>query len=88
VVDDALNWNFTGWLASYKKDDPKALAIALSLSDKGTKSELLSHIDNYFKVHPNLQNNSRFSSIHNKVLGHQKTCENVSASMNLVMKGA
>lgn len=66
--------NFTHGLpmpftTSYKKDDLKTLTIALSLSDKGTNSELLFCINNYFKVYSDLHNNSRFSGIFNKALG-------------------
>ena len=49
VADDALNHNFSGQLALFKKDDLWALAITLSLSDKGTNAELLSCINNCFK---------------------------------------
>ena len=50
VADDALNRDFTGRLTSYKKDDLRALAIALSISDKGTNVELLSRIEDCFKT--------------------------------------
>ena len=66
VANDALNRDFEGRLTSYKKDDLRALAIALSISDKGTNSELLSRIDDCFKKSPNLKNNSRFSNLFSK----------------------
>lgn len=71
VADDALNQSFTGRIKSYKKDDLRALALALSLSDKGTNSELSSRINDYFNTHPDLKKNSRFR------LGHQKTTQAV-----------
>ena len=63
VADDALNCVFVGRLASYKKDDLKALALSLALSDKGTNQELLSRIQDYFDAHPDLKNNTRFSGL-------------------------
>ena len=65
VADDAFNCNFSGRLALFKKDDLQALAIALSISDKGTNAELLSHINDCFKSNQELQNNSRFSGLFN-----------------------
>ena len=66
VANDALNRDFEGRLTSYKKDDLRALAIALSVSDKGTNGELLSRIEDCFKKNPDLKNNSRFSSLFSK----------------------
>ena len=67
MADDALNQDFTGQLASYKKDDLKALAIALGLSDNnGTNTQLLSRIEDHFKAHPELKKNSRFSGLFNR----------------------
>ena len=51
---------------SYKKDDLQALAIALSISDKCTNSELLSRIEDCFKTNTNLKNDSRFSGLFSK----------------------
>ncbi len=42
VADDALNRVFSGCLASYKKGNLRALALAPSLSNKCTNAELLS----------------------------------------------
>jgi hypothetical protein len=66
VAADALNRDFAGRLTSYKKDDLRALAIALSISDKGTNAELLSRIEDCFKTNHNLKNNSRFSGLFSK----------------------
>ena len=66
MADDALNRDFTGHLMSYKKDNLQALAIALSISNKGTNSELLSRIEDCFKTNTNLKNNSRFSGLFSK----------------------
>ncbi|KAH9955192.1 hypothetical protein BJV74DRAFT_790851, partial [Russula compacta] len=75
VADDALHCNFSGRLASFKKDDLRALAITLSLSDKGTNAELLSHINDCFKENQELQKNSRFSGLftHEGSSGHWHT---------------
>ena len=66
VADDALNRDFAGRLMSYKKDNLQALAIALSISNKGTNSGLLSHIEDCFKTNTKLKNNSRFSGLFSK----------------------
>ena len=66
VADDALNWDLAGCPMSYKKDDLRALAIALSISDKCTNSELLSRIEDCFKTNTNLKNDSRFSGLFSK----------------------
>jgi len=58
-----MNWNFIGWISSYKKGDLHMLAIALVLSDKGTNAELMSWIKDYLDQHPELQSNQRFSSL-------------------------
>jgi hypothetical protein len=44
VVEDGMNRIFIGRLSSYKKGDLRALAVALTLSDKGTNAELMSWI--------------------------------------------
>ncbi|KAH9983057.1 hypothetical protein BJV74DRAFT_777897, partial [Russula compacta] len=51
------------------------LAIALSLSDKGTNAELLSCINDCFKENQELQKNSRFSGLftHKGSSGHWNT---------------
>ncbi len=54
---------FTGRIASFRKDDLRALALALSISDKGTNAELLTRIQDFFDTHPDLKLNSRFSSL-------------------------
>ncbi|KAH9007832.1 hypothetical protein EDB85DRAFT_1901722 [Lactarius pseudohatsudake] len=66
IADDALNHDFTGRLATYKKDDLRALAIAISMSDKGTNSELQARILDHFQRQPDLQRNSRFSGLFTK----------------------
>ena len=69
-------WQMTHWIeifqvvsyltVSYKKGDLRALALALSISDKGTNSELLSRIDDCFHAKPDLKINSRFSGLFSK----------------------
>ena len=66
IADDALNRDFTGRLAAYRKNDLRALAIALSLSDKGTNTELLSRIQNSFEQNPDLKQNLQFSGLFNR----------------------
>ncbi|KAH9031356.1 hypothetical protein EDB85DRAFT_1891161 [Lactarius pseudohatsudake] len=66
IADDALNRDFTGRLAAYKKSDLRALTIALSISDKGTNTELSSRIQNCFEQNPDLKRNSRFSGLFNR----------------------
>ncbi|KAH9015544.1 hypothetical protein EDB85DRAFT_1898662 [Lactarius pseudohatsudake] len=66
ITDDALNRDFMGRLATYKKDDLRALAIAISVSDKGTNSELQARILDHFQRQPDLQRNSRFSGLFTK----------------------
>jgi hypothetical protein len=63
IGSDALNRRFNGWISSYKKDDLRALALALSISDKGTNNDLVARIKDAFKTQPNLQKNSRFLGI-------------------------
>ncbi|KAH9042122.1 hypothetical protein EDB85DRAFT_1886119 [Lactarius pseudohatsudake] len=66
IADDALNRVFTGRLGTYKKDDLRALAIAVAVSDKGTNAELLARIEDQFEQYRDLKYNSRFSGILNK----------------------
>ena len=66
IAEDALNRDFTGRMAAYKKCDLRALAVALSLSDKGTNAELQSRIQNRFEESPDLKRNSRFSGLFKK----------------------
>lgn len=66
IVEDALNRDFTGRMAAYKKCNLRALAVALSLSDKGTNAELQSRIQNRFEESPDLKRNSRFSGLFKK----------------------
>jgi hypothetical protein len=77
VAEDSPNQDSMGQLASYKKDDLRLLAIALSLNDKGTNNELQSHIDAHFKAHPDVQKNSQFSGLFNKGSHHQKSHPNI-----------
>ena len=55
--------NFTGKLKNYKKDDLKAVALALRLSDSGNKYDLSTRIDNHFQVHPADKDNPRFAAL-------------------------
>ena len=70
IVEDALNRDFTGRMAAYKKQDKKcdlqALAVALSLSDKGTNAELQSRIQSRFEESPDPKQNSQFSGLFKK----------------------
>ena len=66
IADDALNRDFTGRMAAYKKNNLRALAIAIGASDKGTNAELIARIEGHFEQHPDLQHNSRFSGLFNK----------------------
>jgi DDE superfamily endonuclease len=63
VMQDSLHRSFTGRLSSYKKNDLRALAISLSIDDKGTNSDLLSRINAHFNQHPDLRGNPRYSSL-------------------------
>ena len=60
---------------TYRKNDLRALAIALSLSDKGTNAELLSCIQNSFEQNPDLKQNLQFSGLFDR-----STCERKSAA--------
>jgi hypothetical protein len=53
-------------LAGYKKTDLRALAVVLSISDKGTNAELLSRIQSFFEESPDLKRNSQFSGLFNR----------------------
>ena len=64
VADHALNRVFTGRMSSYKKNDFRALAIALGLSDKGTNTELSSRIKGHLDQHPDLHSNPRFAGLY------------------------
>ena len=66
IANDALNRDFTGRMAAYKKDDLRALAIAIGVSDKGTNAELIARIEGHFEQHPDLKHNSRFQGLFNK----------------------
>ena len=63
IADDALNRMFTGHIPSFWKDDLRALALAVSLSDKGTNAELQTRIQDFFDSHPDLKLNTRFSGL-------------------------
>ena len=54
-AEDALNQDFTGRMAGYKKCDLRALAVALSISDKGTNAELLTRIRDPAYFRPRMQ---------------------------------
>jgi len=66
VEREAHTQVFTGRLLSYKKDDLRALAKALTVGDKGTNSELLSKITDHFNQNPDLRSNSRYSGLFTK----------------------
>jgi len=63
VADDALHREFTGRISSYKKNDLRALSIALGISDKGTNVELTTQIRDHFDQHPESWENPRFSRL-------------------------
>ena len=73
VVADALDGNFPGQMSAYKKDDHRALAWALGLSDKGTDNELTVQTEEAFKTHLGLQKNSRFSGLFQRAPGRNPT---------------
>ena len=50
----------------YKKDNLRALAIAIGVFDKGTNAELIARIEGHFEQHPDLKHNSRFLGLFNK----------------------
>ena len=72
IAEDALNRDFTGRMAGDKKCDLRALAVALSISDKGTNAELLTRIQNTFEENPDLKRNSRFSGLFKKSIRERK----------------
>ena len=72
IAEDALNRDFTGRMAGYKKCDLRALAVALSISDKGTNAELVSRIQNSFDANPDLKRNSRFSGLFKKSINERR----------------
>lgn len=55
-------------MAGYKKCNLWALAVALSISDKGTNNELLSCTQNCFEENPDLKQNSQFSGLFKKLI--------------------
>ena len=57
VADDAANRAFSGHISSYKKDDLRALALALGLSDEGGKKDLTTRIEEKFASEPDLKKN-------------------------------
>ena len=52
----------------YKKDNLRALAIAIGVFDKGTNAELIARIEGHFEQHPDLKHNSRFLGLFNKFI--------------------
>ena len=75
VADDAANRTFTGRITSFKKDDLRALALALGLSDKGGKKDINARIDEKFATEPDLKMNIRFSGLFNKPHTRRRRCE-------------
>jgi hypothetical protein len=63
VADNALNREFTGQISSYKKNDLRALSIALEISDKRTNADLSSQIKDHFDQHPDTWENPRFAGL-------------------------
>jgi len=64
--------------------------LALSISDKGTKAEIITRIEDHFKAHPGLQLNSRFSGLFNKPGSHHAIAsqsKDTSALANEVTNG-
>lgn len=66
VADDAANRVFSGRISSYKKDDLRALALALGVSDKDGKKEITARIEEKFTSEPDLKTNMRFSGLFEK----------------------
>ncbi|KAF5325486.1 hypothetical protein D9619_009916 [Psilocybe cf. subviscida] len=63
VADDAANGKFLGRLSSYKKDDLRALALALGLADQGDKKEITARIEAKFGNAPELKTNERYKGL-------------------------
>jgi hypothetical protein len=70
VADDAANRAFSGRISSYKKDDLRALALALGLSDEGGKKDLTTWIEEKFASEPDLKKNMRFLGLFDKSRTH------------------
>lgn len=66
ILSDSRDRIFVGNLTSYKKDDLQALALALQLSDDGTKDDLKMRISEKFENDSNLKQNPRFNGLFNK----------------------
>ena len=58
-----MNRTFSGKFKNYKKDDLRALALALKVSDLGNKDELNKRINKHFEDHPADKEIPRFASL-------------------------
>lgn len=72
LANDAMNHNFSGKIKNYKKDDLRALALALKLSDLGNKEDLNKRINQHFEDHPTEKNIPRFASLFQPSTGHSR----------------
>ncbi|PPQ86166.1 hypothetical protein CVT26_002878 [Gymnopilus dilepis] len=63
VAHDAANRYFFGRISSYKKDDLRALALALGVSDEGHNKDIRARIEEKFNSEPDLANNERFAGL-------------------------
>ena len=72
LANDAVNHTFSGKLKNYKKDDLRALALALKLSDLGNKEELNKRINNHFEDHPTDKDIPRFAPLFQPFTGHSR----------------
>ncbi len=66
ILSDSRDRIFAGSLTSYKKDDLQALALALQLSDNGTKDDLKTRINEKSEDDLNLKQNPWFFGLFNK----------------------
>jgi hypothetical protein len=76
VADDAANRKFSGRLSSYKKDDLRALALALGLSDQGDKKEITARIEGMFGGTPDLKTNEWYKGLF-EVVRRRKTAQEI-----------
>lgn len=72
LANDAMNRSFSGKLKNYKKDDLRALALALKLSDLGNKNELNERINKHFQDHPTDKDIPRFAPLFQPSTGNSR----------------
>ena len=57
---------FTGALAPKKKSELQDIALALRISDQGTKEEIQTRIKKHLDNNPNLEEDARFAGLYNR----------------------